>query len=232
MEAKKIAQTTGIPVVFSNANIEGMNLVDSIREPGNNTTGVRYPGPDIALGRLEIMMEIVPDAKNILVPYDKNYPNVPPQLEVLRGWTPTAGVNLIEVPVATPAELQDYLDSLAEMHQEVDAILTLAEPVSADPIYVDVFGKFADENNIPMGGALLLEKDGYKYESLFGVSVDNFSVGSQAAVLADKIFRGIPAGTIPVVSAEMFLEINYKKALEMGIVPSESILSIADKIIR
>jgi len=30
----------------------------------------------------------------------------------------------------------------------------------------------------------------------------------------------------------MFLEINYKKALEMGIVPSESILSIADKIIR
>jgi len=81
MEAKKIAQTTGIPVVFSNANIEGMNLVDSIREPGNNTTGVRYPGPDIALGRLEVMMVIVPDAKNILVPYDKNYPNVPPQLE-------------------------------------------------------------------------------------------------------------------------------------------------------
>src|SRR6185436_784516 len=71
LAAKKATQGTSIPVLFANAFIEGNDLVKSVREPGGNVTGVRFPGPDIAVKRLEILHELVPQAKRIWVPYQK-----------------------------------------------------------------------------------------------------------------------------------------------------------------
>jgi putative tryptophan/tyrosine transport system substrate-binding protein len=232
LEGKKVDQATGIPLVFAHANYEGMNLIDSVKEPGNNLTGVRYPGPDVALKRLEIFLKILPNAKTIVIPYLASYPNVPPQMNILKEWAPKLGVNIIEAPVASPQELQDKLNALFKEGKKIDAIMTLAEVVSATPAFVDVFGKFAEEHKIPTGGALLLKKDGFNYETLFGVDADAFSEGKQAAKLADKIFKGTPAGTIPVESAEMFFQINYKLATEMGISLSEGLLSTANNIVR
>ena len=53
-----------------------------------------------------------------------------------------------------------------------------------------------------------------------------------AAILGDKILKGIPAGTIPVVSAETWLQINYKATQKLGLNVSESLLNQADEIIR
>jgi len=232
LEAKKVTAGTGIPVIFANANIEGVNLVNSISNPGDNITGVRYPGPDIAPKRLEILLEIAPDAKKIVVPYLKDYPNVPPQLESLHQIVSSLGITLIEAPVLSPRELQEFFDSQILSGAQIDAILAFAEPVSATPAFVEVYGKFAVDHKIPWGGALVLKKDGYAYESLFGISTDSSAVGRRAAKLADKIFKGIPAGTIPVVSAESFLELNYRAADEMGLKFSENLLNKAQNIIR
>jgi putative ABC transport system substrate-binding protein len=38
---------TGIPVVFANCFTEDTGLVDSVRQPGGNNTGVRWGGPDL-----------------------------------------------------------------------------------------------------------------------------------------------------------------------------------------
>jgi putative tryptophan/tyrosine transport system substrate-binding protein len=232
LEGKKVDQATGIPLVFAHANYEGMNLIDTVKAPGNNLTGIRYPGPDVALKRLEILLKILPKTKTVVIPYLASYPNVPPQMAILREWAPKLGVDIIEAPVANPQELQDKLKALLEEGKKIDAIMTLAEVVSATPVFVDVFGKFADDHKIPVGGALLLKKDGFSHETLFGVDADAFSEGKQAATLADKIFKGTPAGTIPVESAEMFFRINYKLATEMGITLSEGLLSTANEIVR
>ena len=50
--------------------------------------------------------------------------------------------------------------------------------------------------------------------------------------LADKVLNGIPAGTIPVVTPEQDLWINYKVAQELGLRVSEGLLSMAEEIIR
>ena len=71
-----------------------------------------------------------------------------------------------------------------------------------------------------------------EYGSIFGIHVDPRKTGEQAAILADKILKGTPAGTIPVVSSESYLEINYKAAQELGITIPEGLLNRADKIIR
>jgi putative ABC transport system substrate-binding protein len=230
IEAKAATQGTDIPVLFSFALIEGMDLVDSVREPGGNITGVRYPGPDLAVRRFEIMRELVPDATRMLVPYQRGYPIVDPQLEVLYPAAEAAGVTLLEAPADNGAELEADLQARAAAGDiGIDAILFLAEPLMVTPEGFLPAGKFAAEHKIPIGGALM-EVEGYG--SIFGVNVDIVNVGEQAAPLADKILRGTPAGTIPVVSADNFLQINYTVAQELGVEVPESLLGMADEVIR
>jgi putative ABC transport system substrate-binding protein len=230
MEAKAATEGTDIPVVFSFALIEGMGIVDNVREPGGNITGVRYPGPDIAVKRFEIMRELVPDVTRMLIPYQKGYPIVEPQLEALRPAAKAAGVTLIEVPAADAAELEAALQAQVQSGDvDIDAIMFVAEPLTVTPGPFAVIGKFADEYGVPVGGALMMVEG---YESIFGVNVVGFPAGKLAAPLADKIFRGTPPGEIPVVSADNFIQINYKAAQAMGLMVPDGLLSEADEVIR
>ena len=43
--ANAATKGTDIPLVFDFAGLEGNDLVENVREPGGNITGVRYPGP-------------------------------------------------------------------------------------------------------------------------------------------------------------------------------------------
>ena len=230
VEAKKATQGTNIPVVFANAGVEGSDLVKSIREPGGNVTGVRYPSPELGARRLEILLQIAPGVKRVFVPYLRDYPAVPAQLEALRPAAEAAGVTLLEAPVASPAELQADLDSRAtSVDSGVDAVLVLSEPVSVTPDFIAVYGKFAADHKIPFCGATLATGD---YAPLFGLVTDPVLVGEQAAVLADKILKGTAAGTMPVVSPEHYLVINRKVAQDLGVKLPEGVLGMADEIIR
>jgi putative ABC transport system substrate-binding protein len=230
IEAKAATQGTDIPVLFTFALIEGMGLVESVREPGGNITGVRYPGPDIAVKRFEIMRELAPQAKRMWIPYQRGYPIVAPQLEALRPAAEAAGVTLIEFPADNAVELEAELQQRAKQADPgMDVILAIAEPLAVTPDAFTVIAKFSYENNIPLGG-ILMSVDGYT--SSFGVNVKSLPTGEQAAPLADKILKGTPAGEIPVVSSEQFLQIDYKAAQEMGLSVSEGLLSQADEIIR
>jgi putative tryptophan/tyrosine transport system substrate-binding protein len=230
MEAKTAAQGTDIPVLFSFALIEGMGIVDSVRAPGGNITGVRYPGPDFAVRRLEVLRQIAPNAKRIFVPFQRGYPIVTPQLELLRPAAQAAGVTLIEFPADNAAELQAEFDTRASSADiGMDAILMIVEPFAVTPENYAVFAKFAYEHKIPFGGAYVPADN---LTDIFGVDVISFESAKAAAVLADKIFKGTPAGTIPVLSAEPFLNINYKVAQEFGLTVPEGLLKQANKVIK
>lgn len=230
LSAKKATQRTDIPVVFAVANIEEVGLVDSVRQPGGHITGVRYPGPDIALKRFEIMRELVPGAKVYWIPYPRTYPIVKSQLKALRPVAKAAGITIIELPVDNVAEIKAVLDKMSKSGNiGIDAILFLAEPLTVQPDVFYPIGKFAAENSIPTGGHLVSVGD---YESLFGVNINFKKTGQQAAFLCNKILQGADAGTLPVVSSENFLQFNYRAAQKLGIDVSEEILAMADEIIR
>jgi putative ABC transport system substrate-binding protein len=230
MEAKTATQGTDIPVVFAVANIEGTGLVDSVPEPGGNITGVRYPGPDIALRRFEIMRELAPKATRMWIPYQRGYPIVDSQLEVLRPAAAAVGVTLIEAPADNAAELESDLQARAAATDiGIDAILIIPEPLGVTADAFLVMARFAAEHRIPIGGALL-EVEGY--ESLYDLGINHFNTGKQAAPLANKILKGISAGTIPVVSSESYLILNYRLAQEQGVEVSEVLLNLAYEIIR
>ena len=229
METKVATQGTDIPVVFVNVFTEGTGLVNSVREPGGNMTGVRWVGPDMALQSFEIMRQLVPNAKRIWVPYLKDYPIVNSQLEALRSAFKTRGLIMTEFPAENAAELQTLIDEQTQLTGPPDVILAVAEPLCVTPDTFLVLAKFADEHKIMFGGPPMSMGE---YASVYGYIPENVPQGKQAAFLADKILKGIPAGTIPVLSAENYLTINYKAAQKLGLEVPEGLLIRADKIIR
>jgi putative ABC transport system substrate-binding protein len=230
LATKAATEGTNIPVIFANAFIEGNTLVESIRQPGGNITGVRFPGPDIAVKRLEILHQLVPQAKRVWVPYQRDYPSVSPVLEVLHPVATSMGITLVEVPATSPADVQADLQARAQSADiGLDAILFIPEPLNVAPDAFAAISQFAVEHKIPIAGAFVSpEGQGL----VFGYLSNNVEVGELAAPLADKIFKGIPAGTIPVVSPGSHLVVNYKVAQELGLTVSEGLLSQAVEIIR
>jgi putative ABC transport system substrate-binding protein len=229
IQAKAIAEGSGIPVLFANASLEGNTLVESVGTPGGNITGVQFPTTDNALKRFEILRELLPDAKRVWVAYLNGYPVVEPELAALRPIAAAAGITFVEVPATSPADIQADLDARSGSDIGMDAILIIPEPLTAGPDAFAVIGKFAAEHKVPVGGALLMNED---YSSIFGYTPDSVKVGEQAAVLADKIFKGTPAGTIPVASSDSYLTINYKMAQELGITVPDGLLNQASEVIR
>ncbi|NVO09161.1 MAG: ABC transporter substrate-binding protein [Bacteroidales bacterium] len=230
MEAKAATQGKDIPIVFANVFTENTGLVNSIREPGGNITGVRWAGAEIALKRFEIMLELAPKTKRILIIYQKDYPIVRIQLDALHIASAAAGVSMIEIPASNVTELELELQKQSKsINKETDFILLIAEPLLAVPAPFIVLGKFASDHKIPIGGINLVFGG---YESVFGLIPQSIPQGKQSAYLVDKIFKGAKAGTIPVVSAENILQINYKEAEKFGLNLSEGLLSRANEIIR
>jgi putative ABC transport system substrate-binding protein len=230
MEAKAATQGTNIPVVFTLAftDVPGVDLIESVREPGGNITGVRFPSAEIASKRLQILLEMVPDAKQVFVPYLEGYPNVPGQLEVIDKMADSAGVTLVKYGTTSPEDLQAELDRQAAS-DELDAILLIADPVSGAPAFFTVLGKYSYEHKIPIGGTTMA-MDGYS--SVFGLTPDAKVAGEQAALLADKIFRGTGAGTIPVGTSDSLFQISMTTAQQLGVTVPEGLLKQADEIIR
>ena len=82
---------------------------------------------------------------------------------------------------------------------------------------------------MPIGGSANFTAD---QGAMFSFIPDFFETGMLAATLADKILKDTQAGTIPVVTPENHLRLNYKVIKELGLNVSEGLLSMAEEIIR
>jgi putative ABC transport system substrate-binding protein len=227
--AYRIAQGTGIPVVFAMCGVEGNIQVESVHHPGGNITGVRFPGPDNVVKHLELMIELKPQTKRVWVTYDPCYPNTPIMLDALRLAASSKGITIVEASHTNAEEVQADLQAVAASGNIPDAILLLPEALSQSPSGSEVMIKFANKYHIPVGGGVPYTLN---LGAVFSFLPDEFEMGKMAAPSADKIFKGIPAGTIPLVTPENHLWLNYKVAQELGLTVPEGLLSRADKIIR
>jgi putative ABC transport system substrate-binding protein len=222
LEAKAVTQRTDIPVLFASAFTEGVNLVESVRQPGGNITGVRYPGPDLAAKSLEILLEMAPQAKRVWVPYLQGYPSVPSQLEAMRLAAASLGVTLVEFPATSTADIEADLQTRTQLADPgLDAVLYIYEPLSTWPDVNTVVAEFAAKHQMPVGN-----------DVHFRLVVDNVQVGRQAARLADQILKGAKPADLPVETPEFYLTLNLKAAETIGLDIPDEILRQADIVVR
>lgn len=226
--AKNATEGTNIPVLFAVAvtNKKG-ELVNSIGLPGGNVTGVRYPVPDMAIKRFEFLLEMKPTIKDLLVPFKENYPPALGVLKGFRSYVKKRGVNLIELSVSSVEELKIKLENLQNVN--VDGVHILPEPYAHSIEGWMYIKEFAESKNIPIAGIV---PQMYKDGAVFSYNPDEFSMGEMSAPLAKKILTGTPAGSIPVISPNINLRLNYAVAKKLDLKVPEVMLKMAREIHR
>ena len=139
-------------------------------------------------------------------------------------------MTLIEVPVDTIKDIEaDLAQRSTAADTGIDAIILMPDTFNHSPAGWKAIRSFAAAHNIPIGGSFL-----YSVEqgALFGNANDLFKVGELTAPLASKVLHGMPAGSIPVVTPEPVLIINYSVAQKLGMAVPEGLLNMASQIIR
>jgi putative tryptophan/tyrosine transport system substrate-binding protein len=229
MICKKAIEGTKISLVFALSISEDTGIVKSVREPGGNTTGVRFPSVEISSRRFDVLMRIKPTVKNLFVPVLKDYPSVPSQSKVVAALAKQSGVTIEEVPFVSPPDLAAFLEKRkAQKNIKMDAILCYAEPISITPPFMAPVIAFAEAQKIPLSSVFMPGGP----SAVIHVMLEPKESGVLAASLADKVFKGADAGTIPLVTPENYLKIDFALAKKIGLTVPDSVLKEAVEVIR
>jgi putative ABC transport system substrate-binding protein len=221
LQAKQAVAGTDIPVVFApviNPVEEG--VVESIRQPGGNVTGVQL-GNDISKA-LEWLLTLEPEATKVYTPYNPEGGVSAMSATSLSKAASTLGVELMLDEVSTTEELMAAIETLPE-----DVAIFIVPTPSLKPM--SNFIEVAVKRGIAIGSTNPAQLEA---GVLVTYGPNLLSMGEQAARLADQSLQGTAPADLPVETAEYFLSINLKAAEAIGFDIPDKILRQADTVIR
>jgi putative ABC transport system substrate-binding protein len=218
--AQRATAGTDIPVVFVPVTDPvGAGIVDSLRNPGDNITGVTFGTQEGR--RLEWLIQIVPTIEEIYVPYNPEDQSPVLALEAVSEAATNLGVELITCEIRSPEEVPAAVENIPE---EADAVFLLP-----DSLLGSHASKFV-ELQLPTSAANPGDLTDHGVLTSYGI--ETTAAGKQAARLADQIFQGVKPADLPVETAEFYLAINLKAARAIGLDIPDEILRQADIIVR
>ena len=225
---KAVRQHSSImPVVFILvADPVGQGLIESLSRPGGYATG--FTNFEFSIGGkwLELLMELDPRVKRVVLIANPANPNGVPFSQFIEASGRSVGVDVSTANVRNAAEIDAAIvalaqqpdgglivfpDSLAVVHRELITRLVVTYRVPA----VYPFGIF------PKNGGL--SSYGLDFPELY----------RQAAVYVDRILRGASPADLPVQAPTKFeLVINLKAAKALNLTVPPSLLARADEVIE
>jgi putative ABC transport system substrate-binding protein len=224
LAAKEATAGTGLPVVFAIVTDPlGAGIVESMQAPGGNITGVTFGIQEAR--RLEWLVKIAPDTRQIYVPYNPKDKSPVLALQTVRQTAAKLGVNLITREVHDAQTLED---AVLHIPAEADAVFNLPDSLVSTRLTELVATTVA--RKLPMSGANIGTVNNHSVLTSYGC--DPFLAGKQAARLADQIFKGAQPADLPVETAEFYLAVNLKTAEAIGLAIPDEILRQADIIVR
>lgn len=221
------AATSEIPIVFRHpADPVTLGLVKSMTRPEGNITGVAALALQMTEKRLEVMKQVIPGVRRLLIFYDSNDRFSRENFAFVRKSVEKLGLGVVEHGIKTAEELKKSLENVQKA--EGDALFQIPDDLvesQADFIFETARQKklpnMFNEEHWAIKGAL----------SAYGPSY--YQMGRQAARLADQILKGAKPGDLPVERANKFdLVINYRTARAIGLSIPPEVLKSADRVIR
>jgi putative tryptophan/tyrosine transport system substrate-binding protein len=217
--------TSTIPIVFTvGTDPVGNGLVASLARPGGNLTGVSILAVELIPKRLELLSELVPQARifGLLV----NPKNANPWIADVERAARAKGVQLNVLQASSEGEIDNVFGTLADLH--TDALV-----IGDDPFFV------ARQQQLVELAARYAIPTAYQFRE-FAVAGGLFSYGPslraatrQAGVYAGKILKGAKPADLPVQQPTEFdLVINLKTAKALGITVPLPLRSAADEVIE
>jgi putative tryptophan/tyrosine transport system substrate-binding protein len=221
------AATTTIPIVFlAGDDPVRLGFVASFNRPGGNLTGVSILSAELAAKRLELLLNLVPQAKLIAVLINSDfaaYGRFRADVE--------SAARTLKLPV-------QFLPANNEL--DIDAAFTVLAQVRADALLVGP-GPFLDSRREQL--VALAAKNGIPaaYETRatalagglmsYGASVqDGYR---QAGIYAGRILKGEKPADLPVLQLSKYeLVVNQRTAKVLGITVPPALLIGADEVIE
>ena len=199
-------------------------LVASLARPGGNMTAMTFEYPELSGKRIELLKEIVPHLRRVLVLYDPRDDSSKQGLAAAREAAAKLKIMLLEREVRSVAEIRRGLMAL----KEVGALLAIPGGITSGQ-YEDMT-RAANANRRP---TIFHARTDSSRDALLTYGARDAEVARQAARLVDKILKGANAGDLPVERPTRIpLTINLKTAKSLGLTIPPSVLLRADEVVQ
>jgi putative ABC transport system substrate-binding protein len=228
--AAKAASST-IPIVFViGTDPVELGLVASLSRPGGNMTGFTVLGRALNAKRLELLSELVPQARVVALLINQTNGGAPKSVEALapeaREVARTRGLQLLLLRAATADEIDAVFNTLSQ--SRVDAILVTADPFLASRQQQLI--TLAARQAVP---AMYVSRDFVDGGGLVSYGPSDASLFHDAAVYVGKILNGEKPADLPVQQPTIFdLAINLTTAKALGLTVPQLLLTQADEVIE
>jgi putative ABC transport system substrate-binding protein len=104
-----------LPIVFiTPGDPVASGLVMSLARPGGNTTGMTFEYPELSGKRLELLTELAPKVRRVLVMYDPRDDSPKQGVAAARDAAPKLGIALVQRETRTSQEVTQVLKSLSD----------------------------------------------------------------------------------------------------------------------
>jgi len=219
-----VAATKTIPVVYAAVTDPvAAQLVPTLEASGTNVTGV---SDRLELARqLEIIKQVVPDARKVGMVYNPGEANSVSVVEQLRELLPTMGMSLVEAGAPRTVDVGAAARSLVG---KVDVIYTSTDNnvVSAYETLV----KVGNDARIPLVAS---DTASVSRGAIAALGLDYYEIGRQAGRIVVRILNGEKPGDIPSeTSDKLALHVNPAAARKQGVTLSSQLLDSAAVVIE
>jgi putative ABC transport system substrate-binding protein len=220
--------TSTIPIVFTvGGDPVELGLVASLARPGGNLTGVTVFAAELLPKRLELLSELVPEARVFALLVNPNSPNAGRIIRELQEAAREKGLRLDVLKASTESEIDTAFGSLA-------ALQASALVVHDDPFLInsrrEQLVALAAGHGIPMiSGSREMAASG----GLISYGTNYTALGRPVGIYVGKILKGAKPADLPVEQPTTFeLVINLNTAKALGLTVPPSILARVDEVIE
>lgn len=218
--------TNTIPIVFGvTGDPVADGVVASLARPGGNVTGLSLMAPLVNTKRLELLRELVPQAKRFAVLWNEARPAHRAEVDELTTAAARLNVALILTSVRASA---DFAVALAAGVRERAAGLVVLD----DALIFNERKTIADftlANRLP---AIYPNRGFATSGGLMSYGPSLADLFRRAAGMVDQILKGAKPGELPVEQPTRFeFVINQKTARALGLALPQSLLQRADDVL-
>jgi ABC-type uncharacterized transport system substrate-binding protein len=219
--------TSTIPIAF-NVGVDPVEagLVASLARPGGNLTGNAIMTTELMPKRLDLLSELVPQARVIVLLVNSDNPNADRIIGEVREAAQVKGRQLNILKAGTEAEIDAAFATLLQLH-------AVALVVAADPFFDsrrEQLAALALRHAVP---AIYEWREFAEAGGLVSYGTSRNGMGRLLGIYAGKILKGTKPADLPVQQPTTFeLVVNLKTAAALGLTVPPSILARADEVIE